>query len=156
MATSGGVVSAARPVRGGVPGWAKVASPVEALLRAHHAVSTRLDDVLIGQGLSVAKLGVLRQLANGPLPLGALAQRQSCVRSNITQLIDRMEAEELVRRRPDADDRRVTLAEITDAGRARLQAGLAAQGEAERALLGDLSPAESETLERLLARLATV
>ncbi len=74
-------------------GVAAGTSPVDALLRAHHAVGTRLDDVLVGHGLSVAKLGILRQLAGKPLPLGALAQRQSCVRSNITQLIDRMEAE---------------------------------------------------------------
>lgn len=122
-------------------------------MRAHHAVGTRLDDVLVGHGLSVAKLGVLRQLAGGALPLGALAQRQSCVRSNITQLIDRMESEGLVRRLPDPDDRRVTLAEISDSGRARLQQGLAAQDEAERALLRDFSPADVVTLVGLLGRL---
>jgi DNA-binding MarR family transcriptional regulator len=147
-----GTVSA---VGGGQRTGAATASPVEVLLRAHHAVSSRLDDLLEPHGLSVAKLGVLRQLAKGPLPLGALAQRQSCVRSNITQLIDRMEAEGLVRRLPDQDDRRVTLAEITAAGQTRLAAGVVAQAEAERALLSDLSSAEAETLARLLARVAT-
>lgn len=122
-------------------------------MRAHHAVGTRLDDVLVGHGLSVAKLGVLRQLAAGALPLGALAQRQSCVRSNITQLIDRMEAEGLVRRLPDPDDRRVTLAEITATGRARLHSGLAAQDEAERALLREFSPEDVTALVALLGRL---
>jgi DNA-binding MarR family transcriptional regulator len=123
-------------------------------MRAHHAVSSRLDDILEGHGLSTAKLGVLRQLAKGPLPLGALAQRQSCVRSNITQLIDRMEGEGMVRRLPAPDDRRVTLAEITDAGWARLHAGLAAQSSAERALLASFSKDDVEALTRLLARLA--
>jgi DNA-binding MarR family transcriptional regulator len=127
---------------------------VESLLRAHHAVATRLDDVLAAHGLSVAKLGVLRQLSRGALPLGALAQRQSCVRSNITQLIDRMETEGLVRRRPDAEDRRVTLAEVTESGRSRLEAGLAAQAEVERALLASFSPAEVSTLMALLGKLA--
>ena len=129
-------------------------SAVDALLRAHHDVGARLDDVLVGHGLSVAKLRVLRQLAGGALPLGALAQRQSCVRSNITQLIDRMELEGLVRRLPDSDDRRVTLAEISVSGRARLQAGLAAQDEAERALLRDFSSEDVATLVALLLRLA--
>jgi DNA-binding MarR family transcriptional regulator len=147
-----GTVSA---VAGGQRTGAGTASPVEVLLRAHHAVSTRLDDLLEPHGLSVAKLGVLRQLATRPLPLGALAQRQSCVRSNITQLIDRMEAEGLVRRLADQGDRRVTLAEITAAGRARLADGVAAQAEAERALLSDLSSAEAATLADLLARVAT-
>jgi DNA-binding MarR family transcriptional regulator len=123
-------------------------------MRAHHAVSSRLDDILEGHGLSTAKLGVLRQLAEGSLPLGALAQRQSCVRSNITQLIDRMEGEGMVRRLPAPDDRRVTLAEITDSGRARLHAGLAAQAEAEGAVLASFSEEDVETLTHLLDRLA--
>jgi DNA-binding MarR family transcriptional regulator len=130
------------------------ASPVDALLKAHHAVSSRLDDLLEQHGLSVAKLGVLRQLSRGALPLGALAQRRACVRSNITQLIDRMEAEGLVRRLPDTGDRRVTLAEITAAGQARLQAGRAAQAEAERRLLRGLTSEEAGDLTRLLQRLA--
>ena len=107
----------------GRPSLGADVSPVGALIKAHHAISSRLDDLLEPHGLSVAKLGVLRQLSRGPLALGALAQRQSCVRSNITQLVDRMEAEGLVRRVADPDDRRVTLAEITEAGHARLQAG---------------------------------
>jgi DNA-binding MarR family transcriptional regulator len=131
------------------------ASPVGALIKAHHAISSRLDDLLEPLGLSVAKLGVLRQLARGSLPLGALAQRQSCVRSNITQLVDRMEAEGLVRRVADPDDRRVTLAEITEAGHARLQAGRSAQAEAERVLFRDLGPDEVQQLTRLLVRVAT-
>jgi DNA-binding MarR family transcriptional regulator len=130
-------------------------SPVGALIKAHHAISSRLDDILEPLGLSVAKLGVLRQLSRGQLPLGALAQRQACVRSNITQLIDRMEGEGLVRRVADPDDRRVTRAEITEAGRARLQAGRAAQAEAERDLFRDLSADEVQQLTRLLVRVAT-
>jgi DNA-binding MarR family transcriptional regulator len=129
-------------------------SPLDALLRAHHAVSSLLDDLLVQHGLSVAKLGVLRQLSQGPLPLGALAQRQSCVRSNITQLVDRMETEGLVRRLHDPDDRRVTLAELTDAGRTRLVAGLASQTAAERYLMRDMTEAEASTLAHLLLRLA--
>jgi DNA-binding MarR family transcriptional regulator len=66
-----------------------------------------------------------------------------------------MEAEGLVRRVADPDDRRVTLAEITEAGHARLQAGRAAQAEAERVLFRDLSADEVRQLTRLLVRVAT-
>jgi len=38
------------------------------------------------------------------------------VRSNITQLMDRLEKDGLVRRRADRDDRRSVLAELTPAG----------------------------------------
>ena len=139
----------------GRPSLGADVSAVGALLKAHHAISSRLDDLLEPHGLSVAKLGVLRQLSRGQLPLGALAQRQSCVRSNITQLIDRMEGEDLVRRVSDPDDRRVTLAEITEAGRARLESGRAAQAEAERVLFRELSAEEVQQLTRLLVRVAT-
>lgn len=64
-------------------------------------------------------MGALQQLkiANEPLPLGQFADHLSCAKSNATQLIDRLEAEGLVRRIPDPHDRRSVLAQITDEGK---------------------------------------
>src|SRR5215208_3098348 len=78
-------------------------------------VEARLDDI----GLSLAKLAALRRLteAGGSLPLGQLAERLACVKSNVTQLVDRLEADGLVSRAADATDRRSRLAVLTDAGR---------------------------------------
>jgi DNA-binding MarR family transcriptional regulator len=129
-----------------------VRTTVSLLLRAARVVEMRLDGVLEAHGLSVAKLRILRDLSEGPLPLGALAQRQACVRSNITQLIDRMEAEGLVSRIADPTDRRVTLAEITESGQARYSAGLTASKEAESEVLSGLSADEIAVLGRLLQR----
>ena len=66
-----------------------------ALLKAAAAIEARLEDALGSAGLSLPKLGVLSQLAEAgePLPLSELAGRLSCVRSNMTQLMDRLEAE---------------------------------------------------------------
>lgn len=133
---------------------ADAGSPVLALLRAHHAVSVRLDDVLDSLGLTSAKLSVLRQLSAGPLPLGELALRQSCVRSNITQMIDRLEADGLVYRVHDPADRRVIRAEITPAGRQKFAAGRAVRARAEDGLLAALAPEERTHLASLLNRLA--
>ena len=96
---------------------------------AMRAVESRLEAALEPLGLSLAKFGVLsRSAAAGePVPLGTLAEQSSCVRSNITQLMDRLEAERLVTRAPDPKDRRSIRAELTDAGRER-------QTEAARAL----------------------
>src|SRR6266487_1650557 len=84
-------------------------SLVRSLLEAAGVVEARLE-AAVGP-LSLAKLGVLRPLveAKQPLPLSELAERQHCVRSNITQLVDRLEKEGLVRRRPDkrSEERRV-------------------------------------------------
>jgi DNA-binding MarR family transcriptional regulator len=104
--------------------------------------------------LSLAKLGVLSKLvaAGEPLPLGTLAERCACVRSNITQLIDRLQAEKLVVRSDDPRDRRSVRAELTAAGRSRQAAGLEALYEAERALVARIPHRNRESfLESLQA-----
>jgi len=60
------------------------------LLHAGGIVEDRLEQVLAPSGLSLAKLGALAHLirANEPLPLGQLAERIACVKSNVTQLVD--------------------------------------------------------------------
>ncbi|HEX2092374.1 MAG TPA: MarR family transcriptional regulator [Longimicrobiaceae bacterium] len=126
------------------------------ILHAGSAVGERIERSLEPMGLSLAKMGVLRHLvaAGDSLPLGQLAERLSCVRSNVTQLVDRLEVDGLVRRVPDPGDRRSVLATITDAGRESFEVGARAQAEAEQAILGSLSAEEQEQLSALLDRLS--
>lgn len=107
------------------------------VLGALRAVEDRLEAALEPLGLSLAKLGVLSKLtaAGEPLPLGTLAERCACVRSNITQLVDRLEAEKLVVRSDDPHDRRSVRAELTTLGRSRHAVGLEALHEAEKAIV---------------------
>src|SRR5260370_4185453 len=65
---------------------------VFSLLGAAGAVETRLEAAVSPLGLSLAKLGLLRLLAEAkqPLPLSELAQQQRGVRSNSTQTVDRI------------------------------------------------------------------
>ena len=74
-----------------------------ALIEAARTLESRLEAALAPLQLSLAKFGVLRCLVHEqrPLPLSAIAQRQKCVRSNMTQLTDRLEADGLVRRVDD-------------------------------------------------------
>lgn len=125
------------------------------LLHSGSAVGDRIERSLEPVGLSLAKMGVLRHLvaAGGSLPLGQLAERLSCVRSNVTQLVDRLEADGLVRRVPDPGDRRSVLARITEEGRRSYDAGARAQAEAEQGILGDFSAEEQALLNELLDRL---
>lgn len=131
-----------------------------ALLFAARAVDARLEAVLAPLRLSMAKVGVLRHLVHegAPLALSVLAERNRCVRSNITQLADRLEADGFLRRIADPNDRRAVLAEPTTAGilacqqavqllaaeEARLTAGLPAEVR-DRLLeiAGELSTADS-------------
>lgn len=125
-----------------------------ALLHAAHAAEAEIEARLDGLGLSMAKLMALQALADSgePMPLGQLAQRLSCVKSNITQLVDRLEADGLVARRPDARDRRATLAALTPAGRKACDQGTRVRRETERSLLGRLSADEARQLGALVAK----
>jgi len=125
------------------------------LLGTLHAVEDRLEAALEPLGLSLAKLGALSHLvtAGEPLPLGTLAERCACVRSNITQLVDRLEAEKLVVRSDDPRDRRSVRAELTEEGRSRHAAGLRALGKAERQLLSHLQQEQRDSLLEALRSL---
>jgi DNA-binding MarR family transcriptional regulator len=118
------------------------------LLGTLHAVEDRLEAALEPLGLSLAKLGALSHLvtAGEPLPLGTLAERCACVRSNITQLVDRLEADKLVVRSDDPRDRRSVRAELTEEGRSRHAAGLRALSKAERQLWSHLQQEQRDSL----------
>ena len=106
---------------------------VTPLLDAARAVEARLERELGEVGLSRAKLVALSKLveAGEPLTLGELADLCSCVRSNITQLMDRLEADGLVRRVDDPTDRRSVRAALTDEGRSRQERGAVILGQVE-------------------------
>jgi len=125
------------------------------LLGAAHEVEARLEAALDPVGLSLAKHRLLTQLveAGEPVPLGCLADRCSCVRSNMTQLVDRLEGERLVERINDPKDRRSVLASITSEGRARQLEGAERLAAADRELFSDLGEGERETLLHLSQRL---
>lgn len=125
------------------------------VLSTLHAVETLLEEALEPLGLSLAKFGALAKLvaAGEPLPLRTLAERCACVRSNITQLVDRLEAEKLVVRSDDPRDRRSIRAELTQEGRSRHAAGLRVIENAERALLSRLPPEQRDSFMTQLAAL---
>ncbi len=126
------------------------------LLQAAAVVEARLEEAVAAAGLSLAKLGVLQHLveAGEPLPLGQLAERIACVKSNVTQLVDRLEAEGLVRRETDAFDRRIVLAVITPAGRSRCEEAARARTRAEEELAASVPEALRSQMTELLATLA--
>ena len=126
-----------------------------AVLHTSSVLEGRVEAKLSEIGLSLAKLAALHRLseAGESLPLGQLAERLSCVKSNVTQLVDRLEADGLVSRASDPNDRRSRLAVLTDAGRDAYEKGRRIQNDAEDALFGALTSDESATLHMLLAKL---
>src|SRR5688572_17498770 len=125
------------------------------LLGAAQAVEARIESSLSPLGLSLAKLNVLGVLVDSgkQLTLGELAQKLSCVRSNITQLVDRLESDGLVRREADPADRRSIRAVVTDAGRDRERAGSTALGRVQDDISQVLAGYDAAHIERALSAL---
>lgn len=126
-----------------------------AVLHASSVLEGRLEARLSEIGLSIAKLAALHRLteAGESLPLGQLAERLACVKSNVTQLVDRLEGDGLVSRAGDPNDRRSRLAVLTDAGRKAYAKGSEIQMQVERELFGALTFDESAKLHELLEKL---
>src|SRR3954468_24233614 len=129
---------------------------LEGVVHAGQSIEQAMEEAARPHGLSVAKMGVVHVLAakREPLPLGNLSRELHCVKSNITQLMDRLEADGLVRRMADPEDRRSVRAEITEEGRRRYEAGWRAVQEARQGMLKRLSESEREQLLGLLARMS--
>jgi len=125
------------------------------LLAALSVMQHRLDEALEPASLSLAKFGLLARLASAgePLPLGTLAERCACVRSNITQLVDRLEADGLVERLHDPRDRRSVRAILTAEGRRRYEAALVILEDTEAKVLAALDERQRQTLLPLLRAL---
>ena len=125
-----------------------------ALLHAAEVACAHVEAKLTAFGLSMPKLAALRALADAgeSLPLGQLAERLSCVKSNITQLVDRLEADGFVARAHDPNDRRARLAVMTPAGRKACDEGTRVQTDTERELFGALSPDEARQLGSLIRK----
>jgi DNA-binding MarR family transcriptional regulator len=135
------------------------AKPVDLMALLHTAAlaQAEVEEQLSTLGLSLPKLMALKALADAgeSLPLGQLADRLSCVKSNITQLVDRLEADGFVQRQSDPNDRRARLATLTAAGRKACKEGSRVQQSAEQSLLRKLSAAESRQLAGLLTKITS-
>jgi DNA-binding MarR family transcriptional regulator len=101
--------------------------------------------------LHPAQAGALLHLAS-PLPMNELAALLACDNSNVTGLVDRLEARGLVARQANPDDRRVKRVVLTLSG-TNLREQLLERVSQPPAGLERLSPAEQRQLHHLLRRL---
>src|SRR3954454_8831498 len=99
---------------------ARPMAAVTSIMRAQQVLLARLNELLGPLGLTFPRYEALMLLSftrSGALPLGKVGERLQVHRTSVTNIIDKLEADGLVRRVPHEADRRTTLAEITDAGR---------------------------------------
>jgi MarR family transcriptional regulator, transcriptional regulator for hemolysin len=93
-------------------------------------------------------LGVL-----GPVRQSALAEVLTVGPMALVGTLDRLQARGLIAREPDGRDGRAKLVRLTKAAAPLQERALSVLGETRRHALRRFSPAESETLRRLLQRL---
>jgi DNA-binding MarR family transcriptional regulator len=85
-----------------------------------------------------------------PMSLSELAEKLTCVRSNVTQLVDRLEADGLVNRTDDPVDRRAVRAQVTALGRERHAAGAVVVNAVFQDVAQQLSAVDAQVLKRAL------
>jgi DNA-binding MarR family transcriptional regulator len=103
-------------------GWAAPAAmtATTSVMRAQQLILACVDDALRPFDLTFARYEALVLLAfsrEGALPLGKMGSRLMVHPTSITNIVDRLERQGLVRRSAHPTDRRTTLAEITEDGR---------------------------------------
>ena len=98
---------------------------VTSVMRAQQIMLARVHEVLKPFDLTFARYELLALLSftrSGSLPMSRASSLLQVHPTSVTNAVDRLEAAELVRRRPHPDDRRGVLVEITTAGRRKVQA----------------------------------
>ena len=124
------------------------------ILRTSDQFQNRFGRLLREHGLTLSQYNVLRILRGEgkPLPCREIGARLIQVVPAMTGLIDRLEAQSLVRRDRCSEDRRVIYIELTDAARTLLQQLDELMNELEQQLMGHLTRKELTQLSRLLEK----
>jgi DNA-binding MarR family transcriptional regulator len=131
---------------------ARAMAAITSIMRAQQVLLGRLDELLRPHGITFPRYEALMLLSftrSGALPLGKMGERLQVHRTSVTNIIDKLQADGLVRRVPHASDRRATLAEITDEGR-RVAAAATADLNADLFGIGGLDAAAQEQIVELL------
>ena len=104
-------------------------------------------------GLSFSRTRALRRVADEPMSMGELAAALGIDRPNATVLVDDLEGQGLVRRRPHPTDRRAKMVEATRKGKTLAKRANEILGTPPAAL-STLSAEDLQALRRVLASIA--
>jgi DNA-binding MarR family transcriptional regulator len=116
------------------------------------AQRVRAGAALAELGLGFAQAHALRMLdPEDPIPMSVLAERLFCDASNVTGLVDRLEARGLVERRSHDHDRRVKALTLTPSGVALRDQVLTVMSEPPEAIAA-LPESDQRALRDILAR----
>jgi DNA-binding MarR family transcriptional regulator len=139
-------------------GWEDAAdgmAAVTSVMRAQQLMLARIDQALKPHGLSFARYEMLRLLAfarEGRLPMASATARLQVHPASVTNTVDRLEQDGLVRREPHPHDGRATILVLTLPGRERVETATVSLNEQVFTQPG-LDDEEIRSLVRTLAAL---
>ncbi|HUZ19467.1 MAG TPA: MarR family transcriptional regulator [Acidimicrobiales bacterium] len=128
---------------------------VDAILHAAHRVRTAADANLREGGLSLSGYKLLRALAASDRSMREISEVLHVSPRTVTDIIDGLEARELVSRRPHPSDRRVTMLHLTEDGARRLAEARRGAEQARDAAISGLDRDEQRALRLLLDRVGS-
>lgn len=127
--------------------------------QAYHSVDSAITKRLQSLGYSVtpSHSAVLANIdiATGTRP-SELARRAGVTKQAMGQVVDELEQRGFVVRRPDPADARAKLVQLSDSGRALMDAALEVIAELERSVTGEVGERAVATSRRVLETLATL
>lgn len=135
----------------GASSQSRAMAAATSVMRVEQLLLARYDGLLADLGLTFSRYEALVLLSfsrEGRLPMSKVGERLMVHPTSATHTVQRLEAQGFVRRMPNPDDGRGTLAALTPAGRAVLEQatrllvadgfGLSCLGDAEQAQLYQL------------------
>jgi DNA-binding MarR family transcriptional regulator len=134
----------------------RVEGIVDRINGINRRIRRMLDETLDEHGLSSGEwhaLGKLARAPNGRRAAGELAAAVELSSAAMTNRLDRLEKEGLVRRVPDERDRRSVQIEVTPAGKALYERAVGAQAAKEAIVAEALTARQQDELNDLLRRL---
>lgn len=104
--------------------------------------------------LTQPQYSVLEVLYNsGPMPLKKIGEKLYVSGANITCVVDNLEKDELVKRVPSVQDRRIIIAELTSKGKEKIEKLFPLQAQKILKITESLSKEEQDMLLKLLEKL---
>lgn len=147
-------IARAAELWGGRIGDPTAMAAVTNVMRVQQILQREVDAALARHGITFARYEALVLLSfarTGRLAMSVMGRRLQLHPTSVTNIVDRLEGDDLVRRVPDTGDRRTTLVELTSAGHDVLAAATTTVIGIRFGLAG-LSPAQARTLTDLLTK----
>ena len=128
--------------------------PFVVLTRTLDSIRKKIEDDIKSLGLNPTEFAVLELIYHkGDQPIQKIGEKVLIASSSITYVVDKLEQKQLVKRKPCANDRRITFATITLKGNNLMDTIFPKHTEAINEIMAGLTSGEKENMINELKKL---